>query len=159
MGFYTLYRRIGASIPNQHHPGAARRMAKHLKLYRTLWKRSVKNMESVLGAGGHVAIEWPTSCSYWRFREVRAFIQKHDLKKVKIHGCALGAASASGIPIMKPWTICTSMPSLVDGLKSYRCSGDHDHEIIAGSKQSSRSAVYPPLLAKVVHGIFGRHCL
>ena len=89
---------IGGSVlqyAHRHHPGAARRMAKHLKLFRKLWRRSVTLIEAVLGAEGNVAIEWPASCSFRRSREVRAIIKRQYLQNVKIHGCALGAVGES----------------------------------------------------------------
>ena len=71
---------------NAHHPGAERRMQRHFALFRKLWKNAVIVMEATLNAGGTVVIEWPTSCSYWRCRSVKAFINAHKLGIVKING-------------------------------------------------------------------------
>ena len=51
---------------NRYHPGAARRIAKGLKLYRKLWRRSVKTMESVFGAGDAVLSESDHYLADWK---------------------------------------------------------------------------------------------
>ena len=40
---------------NAHHPGAAKRMAAHLKLFRALWAKATTLMDAVLASGG----PWP----------------------------------------------------------------------------------------------------
>ena len=114
-------------VANQHHPGAAQRLAGHFNMFRKLWRNAVIRMDKVLSAGGDIANEWPASCSYWGRRDVKAFVKKHGLEEAKIHGCALGKKGPKGQPQYKPWTICTSSRALRDGLHLFRCKRNHVH--------------------------------
>ena len=80
-------------------------MAAHLKLFRALWRNAVIIMDAVLASGGIVAIEWPTSCAYWRFKQVKDYLKKNHLHKVKVHGCAFDLRNSKGDIVYKPWTI------------------------------------------------------
>ena len=103
---------------NAHLPGAAKRMAAHLKLFRALWASATVLMDAVLASAGIVAIEWPTTCAYSRIRQVKNFPHKHNLQHVKVHGCAFGMRHAPGVsytrrgllrlrrvPCMTPWNL------------------------------------------------------
>ena len=76
---------------------------------------------------GKIAIEWPQNCAYWKFPQVDDFIEQHGLKKVHIHGCALGLVDGHGNPIKKAWTIATNDHYLLQGLNGKLCPGKHVH--------------------------------
>ena len=128
-------------------------MAAHLRLFRALWVRAVIIMDRVLHTDGIVAIEWPTSCAYWRFRQVKAYIASRGLSLVKIHGCAFGMMNSDGVVVYKPWTIATNSTVLHTGLQPYRCTRDHLHAALEG-KETTRSSKYPIKMAKKIHYLF-----
>ena len=138
---------------NAHLPGASRRMTAHLKLFRALWKNAVIIMDAVLASGGIVAIEWPTSCAYWRFKQVKDYIKRNHLHKVKVHGCAFDMRNSTGGIVYKPWTIATSSKTLHGAFVPYRCSRDHDHAVLEGG-ETTKSSTYPIQFAKLVHKSF-----
>ena len=110
-------------------------------------------MEATLNAGGTVVIEWPTSCSYWRCRSVKAFINAHKLGIVKINGCAFDLRNSKGALVYKPWTLCSSSAILLNGMTEYRCSRDHQHEELHG-RETARSSYYPIKTVRKVHSLF-----
>ena len=140
---------------NAHLPGALRRMAAHLKLFRVLWRHAVIIMDAVLASGGIVAIEWPTSCAYWRFKQVKDYIKRNHLHKVKVHGCAFDMRNSTGGIVYKPWTIASSSKTFHDAFEPYRCSRDHEHAVLEG-KETTKSSKYPIKFAKLVHKSFVR---
>ena len=49
---------------NKHFPGGAARLRKRHSLFRKLWDAFIVVAARVIRSGGHVAIEWPSSCAY-----------------------------------------------------------------------------------------------
>ena len=107
--------------------------------------------------GGHVAIEWPRACSYWRENAVTSFVSKHGFSRVTFDGCALGLVSnRTGLPIKKPWAVLTSCPQLVSALQVFVCPGPvvhSTHQPCAGSETKATEG-YTPKLASIVHDVF-----
>jgi len=141
---------VGGSVlqyANAHHPGARRRMQRHYSLFLKLWRNACVVVEQALGQGGDAAIEWPTSCAYWRLRFVKNFLEKHGFGVAKFHGCAFGLMDLKGEGLcLKPWTVATTISSLSTALSWWRCTKDHEHVILAGKALTSHSANYPQIL-------------
>ena len=93
-------------------PKTRKKIAMHKRLFSKLFINYTKLADKVLAAGGKIAIEWPSQCSYWKDRRVVAFSRKHGLDKVSFHGCMFGLVSVAigveGTPIKKPWTVMTN---------------------------------------------------
>ena len=138
---------------NAHLPGATRWMTAHLRLFRALWRNAVIIMDAVLASGGIVAIEWPSSCAYWRFQQVKDYIKNNHLHKVKVLGCAFDMRNSKGGIVYKPWTIATSSIIMHEAFVPYRCSRDHEHAVLEG-KETTKSSKYPVNVARLVHKSF-----
>jgi len=93
-------------------PRTRTKIRKHWRTFAILWRNFVATAERCLANGGHVAIEWPRRCAYWRKRSVREFLTKHNLSSYHFDGCAYGLVSSQrrtcGRPIRKPWTIAAT---------------------------------------------------
>ena len=101
--------------------------------------------------GGVVAIEWPNSCLYWQWPQVRKFLQEEGFSHRRIDGCALGLASRrTGLPILKPWKIASNSERFLQGFDGYRCDGSHHHTPCEGS-DTKLTEGYTPLMAQVIH--------
>ena len=102
--------------------------------------------------GNNIAIEWPTKCSYWKWKPVQDLIHRHSLMPVHIHGCAMGVKDEKGRPLLKPWTVYTNHLGLYDELSDakYRCDGTHEHSTCTG-KRATMSSGYTRDMAKTVH--------
>ena len=99
-------------------------------------------------------MEWPTACAYWRWKCVENLVEMLGLKPVKVHGCALGLRSVvNGMPIKKPWTLKTDVPTIVEELEKYTCPGNHEHTPCAG-KDTKLTESYTPEMVAVVHRAF-----
>ena len=63
-------------------------------------------------AGKKIAIEWPTSCMYWHYHQVKKFVNQYGLRKVRFDGCMYGLVSirpgCQGKKLKKPWTVVTN---------------------------------------------------
>jgi hypothetical protein len=85
---------------NIHIPGVAVKIRKHIALFKKIWSSFVFVASRALECGGHIAIEWPASCAYWGWDDVREFIDRHGLSVVRFDGCAFGVRSPrTGLPI------------------------------------------------------------
>ena len=99
-------------------------------------------------------MEWPSACAYWRWKCVENLVEMLGLKPVKVHGCALGLKSVvNGMPIKKPWTLKTDVPTIVEELEKYICPGNHEHTPCAG-KDTKLTESYTPEMVAVVHRAF-----
>ena len=62
--------------------------------------------------GGHIAIEWPRACLYWRGRSVKASIRRWACTVHHFDGCMYNlrsqAAATRGKLLRKPWSIATN---------------------------------------------------
>ena len=124
----------------------------------TIWHNFEKVAEATIAKGGYVAIEWPSSCAYWRESRIQEFVNKHACERAYIHGCMYGLKSiAPGKPhmhILKPWTVMTTCPGLAESL-SITCNGKHVHTPCAGV-DTKGTEEYTPEMVKRVHIGFGQ---
>ena len=142
---------------NARFPNGRKLIAAHKLLFRQIWTAFEQVATECLRCGGHVAIEWPRACSYWREDAVTSFVSKHGFSRVTFDGCALGLVSnRTGLPIKKPWAVLTSCPQLVSALQVFVCPGPvvhSTHQPCAGSETKATEG-YTPKLASIVHDVF-----
>ncbi len=82
-----------------------------------IWAAFVEVADRCWLAGGHIAIEWPRGCCYWKEPEVIAFISKYAMQLCKLSGSWLGLVSVvNGLPVRKPWTVATTCEQLREEL-------------------------------------------
>ena len=124
----------------------------HWRLFRCLWRSFRQVANACLANGGHIAIEWPKSCLYWRNRSVRADLTKWGCVPYHFDGCMYGLVSQSagtrGVPLRKSWTICSN----ADGFKhvARACDHAHVHARIQGT-DTKMTECYTPELADRIH--------
>ena len=100
-----------------------------------IWHNFEKVAEATIAKGWYIAIEWPSSCAYWRESRIQEFVNKHVCERASIHGCMYGlksiAPGKSHMHILKPWTVMTTCLGLAESL-SIACDGKHEHTPCAG---------------------------
>ncbi len=122
-----------------------------------------KNFEKVAAActlnGGHIAVEWPRSCSYWSRPNVCSFLRLYALADYDFYGCMFGlcstAAATLGDPIKKPWRIASNMPEFTN-LRLSRTHQPSEHAPCAGA-ETKTSEGYTDALATSIHDSFALH--
>ena len=109
--------------------------------------------------GTYIAIEWPTGCTYWKNKEVKALIHRYDLEPVRFHGCALNLkvtkGKFKGKFLKKPWTIFTDCPNVREAFQNKLCQRNHDHAECRGEVAKS-SESYSADYVACLHGAFRR---
>ena len=66
---------------NLKFPSAAKKVMRHVKLMKKLWK----------------AIGWPQNCPYWRLPRIVRFMNEHSLQPYSFHGCMLGVVDQEAL--------------------------------------------------------------
>ena len=128
------------------------KIRKHWTLFNRLWRSFQTVADACVSNGGHVAIEWPKSCMYWRHRKVQSSLRRWGCISHHLDGCMYGlvsdAAGTRGLPLRKSWTISSN----ADGFKhiALQCDRTHEHVRIQGS-DTKRTESYTPALADRVH--------
>ena len=135
-------------------PSAAKKVMRHVKALKKLWK-AVRSFMELLCHDFYVAIEWPQNCRYWKFPMVVKFIDEFSLIKYDFHGCMLGTTDQEGNPIKKPWTVATSMSEVGESLSQFQCDGNHTH-VQGRGKPLKNTESYTFQFTDVVHQAFNR---
>ena len=135
-------------------PSAARKVMKHVKTMKKLWK-AFERFCRLLNRDFDVAIEWPQNCRYWRFPRIIKFINEFSLKRYDFHGCMLGTRDHEGNPIKKPWTVATTVDEIGLELSQYQCDESHDH-VQGRGKPLKETESYSYLFTDCVHKAFDR---
>ena len=135
-------------------PSAAKKVMKHVKTMKKLWK-AFERFVQLLTRSFEVAIEWPQNCRYWRFPRILKFINEFSLKRYHFHGCMLGTKDHEGIPIKKPWTVATTIDEIGLELSQYQCDESHDH-VQGRGKPLKETESYSYLFTDSVHKAFDR---
>ena len=118
---------------NVKKPGGYARLRKHIRLFDKLWHRFETIARHTHQKGNFIAIEWPKGCSYWKLPKVRKLIKDLDLKFVYFDGCMLGLKSiVNGLPIRKPWAICTNSDEILKEFSGLTCCGHSKHQPCQG---------------------------
>ena len=117
------------------------RLAQHWRLHRKLWKTFV-----ALTCFVHAwAVEWPRSCAYWSWRQTEKFLSSrpYTLQNVPVDGCAPDMRGRDHLLIAKRWRVVTTHPTVAEGIRVYRCSGEHEHSKDFDLRSTQH---YPPML-------------
>ena len=134
-------------------PKTRRKILGHRKLFIKIWKHFEIVAENCMANGGIIAIEWPSSCYYWHYRQVKRFISKHGLSKVRFDGCMYGLVAqrrgCEGIPMRKSWTVMTNSTELPKQLCKV-CDKSHRHVIVMG-QDTKRTEGYTPSIVDSIH--------
>ena len=143
---------------NKHKPGHAQRMSGHLRLWTKLFNGFVKAAQEVVHRGGHLVLEWPSRCRYWKNPKVKALLAIKELgwEMSRVRSCAHGQIIASGVDkgkcLTKCWRIYSTIPGLSDTI-GLPCPGGHVH-VTTASAHTLQSGKYPPQLALCFHAVF-----
>ena len=140
-------------------PKTRSKIKAHWAIFRALWKNFHIVATSCLSRGGHIAIEWPRACMYWRRRQVKAALRSWSCEQHKLDGCMYGlvsqAARRAGQPLKKPWTIASTCPTFHRLCRA--CDGRHTHVPTQGV-DTRLTEGYTPELAEQVHECWRSHC-
>ena len=102
---------------------------------------------------GHIAVERPSGCDYWRYHIAQEFFEEFQLEKTKFDGCALGLRSDNNHPIRKPWSVATNNGYIFRAFAKCPCPCKDKHlyhEPCAG-KYTKKTEGYTWPFADVVH--------
>jgi hypothetical protein len=100
--------------------------------------------------GGGIIFEWPTKKKLWKEDTVEQMIQDLQLTKESFNGCQLGLRTRKGKAICKPWTFATNVPCVVEMLKDFKRTRDHEHAVCAGD-ELKRTESYTPEMRDLLH--------
>lgn len=81
---------------NLKFPSAAKKVMRHVKLMKKLWKAIEQFIELMLRSLD-IAIGWPQNCPYWRLPRVVRFMNEHSLQPYSFHGCMLGVVDQEAL--------------------------------------------------------------
>jgi hypothetical protein len=143
---------------NKLHAGGLMKFNAHIKLFKQLWLKFEDLCERINGRGGHIAIEWPRMCSYWKWTCVVLLLARYDLAVVDFDGCACNLRSVAKpeMFVKKPWRIATNNRQLLAQLMNKRCPGidsDHVHVPCQGIETKATEA-YTEELVDIIHIAF-----
>ena len=109
--------------------------------------------------GGKVALELPSTNSYWKGTLITNWIDKFKLQTTTFNGCMYGLTApfgpAAGQLMLKSWKVATDLQQLLEVL-NLRCNHTEPHIAISGNNTSA-SENYPPEMAPAVHRAFAKH--
>ena len=83
---------------NIHRPKYERRMHAHLELWNKLFDNFIVLSRAAIQRGGHLVLEWPTRCRYWRHPKVVALLGIPELEwsTARVKACAYGQRITTG---------------------------------------------------------------
>ena len=140
---------------NKHRHGHRRKMLSHLKLWHKLYASFLGVASAVLLKGGHLTLEWPSRCRYWKQPGVTALLAVDELawSDFRVRACAHGQLIESGKDkgkaLTKVWRIASTIPGL-DKALGLPCPGNHEHVRTSGSN-TLHSGKYPAGMAEKYH--------
>ena len=116
-------------------PKTRAKIFNHRRTFLKIWKSSEVVAEECINLGGKIAIEWPTSCMYWKYRMVKRFVNKHCLTKTRFDGCMYGLVArrrgCEGTSMKKSWTVMTNSNQIPKSLNVI-CDRSHRHVHVMG---------------------------
>ena len=109
--------------------------------------------------GGSIALEWPRRCAYWHKRSVQAFMREFGIQAHHLDGCAYGLTSLAprtmGMPIRKPWTFASDMPSFASLRRS--CPHTPEQHTKCAGVDTRLTEGYTDELATAIHCAWHAH--
>ena len=131
-------------------------MAQHYKLWNELFDNCVIAAQAIVQRGGHLVLEWPSRCRYWKQPKVKALLGITDLgwKSMRVKACAHGqrilTGKDKGKALTKVWRLVSTINDLQYAM-DIPCQGDHDHVTTIGGSRALLSGKYPDGFAKAFH--------
>ena len=115
---------------NSRKTGHCERIRKHYLLWHSLFINFLDLSSFVLRRGGHLVIEWPTSCRYWHEPLTLRVLAIPIWHQVNLTGCAYGLQVLSGVHegkfLAKPWRFMTTMQNMSAHI-GFTCPGGSMH--------------------------------
>ena len=74
----------------------------HRNKFHVIWRQTSRLLEFAARAKAKVAIEWPSSCTYWKLDKIIKSVTKYQLKKARFNGCQLGLRRGRLMPAGGP---------------------------------------------------------
>ena len=145
---------------NKHLPEHASAMKAHLRLWHRLFNNFVLVAQAVVQRGGHLVLEWPVTCRYWKHPKVKKLLARGPLtwQNMRVRACAHGqlimTGKYAGKALTKAWRLSSTMAGL-RAVMSLDCPGDHEHITTSGAF-TLLSGKYPPLMAAAFHQHFSQ---
>ena len=130
-------------------PGGEARVKRHIALFNKLWHNFEIVAEACMNKGGHVSIEWPRACDYWKRRKVVHFLARNGLTSVDFDGCMLGLTDEHDTPVKKPWRVCSTSPRVCEIFNGLRCAGHGEHAQCRGKLCKSTEGYTSQMVARV----------
>ena len=124
------------------------RNSTHIQDWYKIWTAFRAVAGECIKHNGHIAVEWPSGCDYWRYHIVQEFFDKLQLEKTKFGGCALGPRSDYNDPIRKLRCVATGNGHMFRAFAKYACPGKDKrpyHEPRAGKYTKSTESYTRPL--------------
>jgi len=143
---------------NQYNEGGVEKIEQHKQIYKNIWNNFDKLIRFAIidSIAPGIAIEWPTTCSYWRDNWVQAVTKKYELKDINVHGCSLGLKTINLQNfIKKPWTIRTNNKHILKIFAGCKCPGHTYHAECRGREAKHTESYTYPLVYRV-HAAFAR---
>ena len=138
---------------NRHKPGGLEKLDAHIKDWYKISTAFKVVAKECIKHNGHIAVEWPSGCDYWRYRIVQEFFEELQLERVKFDGCALGLRSDHNDPSRKPWSVATNNGHIFRAFAKYSCPGKdkHPYHEPCASKYTKKAEGYTWPFADIVH--------
>ena len=134
-------------IMNKRNPSYKGKMKAHLKLWNRLFSNMLVVAQAIVRRGGHLILEWPERCLYWKHPKVLALLSRTTLSWTSMivracaHGQIVDSGKYAGMATTKSWRMCTTMYGLDDHL-ALPCPGNHQHITTEGSNIVAMSGKY-----------------
>eukprot|EP00973_Karenia_brevis_P092934 12414733-Karenia_brevis.AAC.1 len=81
----------------------------------------------------HFVSEQPAGSHGYQILEWKQLLSKRKIEQVIIDQCAAGKVGRnSGLPVKKPIDFRSSEESLIQGLRKFKCPGNHQHANLGG---------------------------
>ena len=108
----------------------------HRRIFAKIWRNFEIVAADCMAHRGGIAIEWPTSCLSWRYRQVKAFVKRRGLVKTWFHdgmcGLVFQRTGCEDMKLKKPWAVMANSVELTK-VFSTMCDRSHEHAIVMGS--------------------------
>ena len=109
--------------------------------------------------GGHIALEWPRNCTYWKQRLVTRFLRQYELEFHDFDGCMYDLRSSAlrtdGLLIKKPWRIASDISTFT--YLRRKCDHSPDEHTRCAGSDTKMSEGYTNSLAAEIHTCFAVH--
>ena len=140
-------------------PATRGKIRAHWAIFHKLWANFMLVAQACRANGGSISFEWPRRCAYWHKRSVKTFMREYGIQEHHLDGCAFGLVSHAprtmGMPIRKPWTIVSYMPSFASLHRG--CPHTPDQHAKCAGTDTRLTEGYTDELATAIHHAWHAH--